>query len=91
MEDNEQKTGSQKFENKDKEQIEIVAEGGMDIKATQELDLDTEQGGEMSAEHKLEERINNQAKSILDQQIKAQAEAKAKGTLKISSAGLDIE
>lgn len=40
----------------------------------------------MSAEHKLEERINNQAKSILDQQIKAQAEAKAKGTLKISSA-----
>jgi hypothetical protein len=29
----------------------------------------------MSAEHKLEEQINNQAKSIADQQIKAQAEA----------------
>lgn len=40
----------------------------------------------MSAEHKLEEQINNQAKSIADQQIKAQAEAQAKGTLKISSA-----
>jgi hypothetical protein len=40
----------------------------------------------MSAEHKLEEQINNQAKSIADQQIKAQAEAQAKGSLKISSA-----
>lgn len=88
MEDNEQKTGSQKFEKKDKEQIEIISEGGMDLKSTagQELDLDSEQGGEMSAEHKLEEKISNQAKSILDQQLKAQAEAKAKGTLKISSA-----
>ena len=64
----------------------------MDLKATvgQELDIDSEQGGEMSAEHKLEERINNQAKSIVDQQRKAQAEAKSKGTLKMSAAALAL-
>ena len=47
MEDNEQdsmKTGTQKFEKKDKEQIEIVAEGGMDLKTTagETMDLDSD-------------------------------------------------
>ena len=44
IEENEYKTGSQKFEKKDKEQIEIVAEGGMDLKTTaaETMDLDSE-------------------------------------------------
>jgi hypothetical protein len=38
------KTGTQKFEKKDKEQIEIVAEGGMDLKTTagETMDLDSD-------------------------------------------------
>lgn len=43
-EDNESDSGSQKFGKKDKEQIEIVAEGGMDLKTTagETMDLDSD-------------------------------------------------
>lgn len=86
------KTGATKFEKNDKEQIEIVSENGMVLptpiqaQAGAEIDLDSDNQNEISSEHKLEEAINNQAKSIADQQLKAQAEAQSKGTLKISSA-----
>lgn len=80
-------SATKKVEKKDNEQIEITSEGANDSTVGNDLDIsaDLDANGEVSTEGKLEQEIEQQAKQILDQQMKL----KGNGQMSAAAAALN--